>query len=204
MPGEIEDDTINCFKSPPGLPNSPWRFIDSAACPAYSGAPRFFVVLYRTRCPAGNSTCLGGEWWGFFEAIDVALDRSFDDFITMTMARNPPSLSDTVQLPRPFESSEFFGIYHSWRDELIEFAADAHQQNKKYNGIFRVRPIGGGASDLEADINDWPLADGDAIRADGKGRITIMSPGRVPGPNVITKVEIDFTDWEHPKYVELP
>ena len=203
VPGEIEDDTINCFKSPPGLPNSPWRFIDSAACPAYSGAPRFFVVLYRTRCPAGNSTCLGGEWWGFFEAIDVARDRSFDDFITMTMARNPP-FSDTVQLPRPFESSEFFGIYHSWRDELIEFAADAHQQSKKYNGIFRVRPIGGGASDLEADINDWPLADGDAIRADGKGRITIMSPGRVPGPNVITKVEIDFTDWEHPKYVELP
>jgi hypothetical protein len=186
VPQSIEDD---CVTAPPGA-DPAWGFIDSKTCPAYKDAPRFFVVIFRRPCPADNEYCRGK--WGFFEAIDKPDDASFPDFMQDIVDANP--LWQWWLWPPPTET---FGTYVSARGDHIGFNAMAHRYDDDTSGILRVNSI------EQGDIDDWPLAEGDAITADGEGNITIRSPGREPFPGRIMSIKLDLTDWEDPKYVEI-
>jgi hypothetical protein len=183
----VPDALQACLTALPGA-NDAWRFIDSEACDPYKGAPSFFVVVFRRPCPAETEHCQTD--WGFFEAVDKPMGLSFQQFMQQTIERNPQAL---ITLP-----ASMVGTYRSWRDETITYNALAHVQDDDESGISGVNNLD------QPDIDDWPLAEGDAITADGNGRMTIRSPARQPAPNRVMRLEIDFTDWEHPKYEPLP
>ena len=89
--------------------------------------------------------------------------------------------------------------YNSWRNERLEFTALGNRDDPDSTGITGVNGVG---AEFVADlgtIDDWPLASGDAITADGKGHITIRSPATSG-----SRIEIDFTDWENPKWQAIP
>ncbi|MGE0237278.1 MAG: hypothetical protein AB7F09_08200 [Parvibaculaceae bacterium] len=183
----VPPDLEACLKTTPGAPDA-WRFINSEECAAYAGAPPFYVVIMRRPCPADEETCHGQ--WGFFEAVDKPAGLAFADFMKQTVERNPFTL-----VPSP---NSMVGEYNSWRNERVTFNANGHEEDDDESGISGIDGID------QEDIDDWPLAEGDAITADGDGRLTIRAPGRQPAPGLSTSIKIDFTDWEHPKYEVLP
>jgi hypothetical protein len=173
-------DTPLCLTTAPNAPDQ-WRFIDSASCPAYQGAPHFFVVIYRQPCIASGSECLFTANWGFFEAVDNPT-LSFDQFKQQTIDNNPPSLTIGLR-----DASSMVGTYVSTRTGRIKFDVKGHEHDSDDYGILSVN----GKKEEEAD--NWDLASGDVIKADGKGRIEIRDPGSSRW------IEIDFTDEDNPK-----
>ncbi|MBA8903174.1 hypothetical protein [Phyllobacterium sp. P30BS-XVII] len=179
----------DCLKPAAGVDAS-WEFLDSASCPAYADAPPFYLVVFRKPCPPDIEGC--DTKWGFFEAVDrasTAANIPFPEFIQQTVSRNPTlmvALSNTLG-----------GTYKTWRGDTLIYVANGHDTDNDsagFKGINNLSP---------RDIDDWPLADGDALTADGKGRATIRSPSRAPAPGRVMAIKIDFTDWENPKFDEV-
>lgn len=172
-----------CLTSPP-IAAEGWMFIDSTTCPAYQGAPPFYVALFRLPCRADAENCYND--WGFFEAVDQP-GVTFDEFMHKTVEKNPPFLTAAARLTVP---STLAGTYVSWRGERIAFDVDAHAEDDDRSGIDSVDGIS------QPDIDDWPLATGDAVSAAEDGRIVIRWPGH-PGAG---EIRMDFTDWGHPRF----
>jgi hypothetical protein len=178
----------SCVHTLPGAAQE-WAFIDSTTCPQYRDADPFYVVIFRRPCPPGHEYCKGQ--WGFFEAVDRPVatpDPTFAEFMQATVDRNPNAL-----LPL---AASMIGEYRSWRGESINYSVLGHQADSDKSGIVAINGI------VQGDIDDWKLAEGDAITADGEGRVSIRSPGRQPAPGRVMRIEIDFTDWENPIYQE--
>jgi hypothetical protein len=191
VPAALEKtDGTGCVRRLPST-NPAWSFIDSTSCPEFADAPPFYVVLFRRPCPPGSQACK--TVWGFLEAVDRPVadpDLTFTQFMEQTISRNPPTLT-----PSP---PAMAGEYNSWRGERISYSALGHAQDNDSSGIIAIN------DGTQGDIDDWKLASGAAITADGEGRITIRSPGRTPAPGRIMRIRMDFTDWEHPVWEALP
>jgi hypothetical protein len=164
-----------------------WEFMDSKVCSIYKDAAPFFLVVFRRPCPPSDEYCKDN--WGFFEAVPRPVGVSFSDFVRQTVERNPLALLESA--------SSMHGVYNSWRGERITYSIRAHLVDSDRSGIVSVNNV------VEKDIGDWALAEGDAIKADDQGKITIRSPGRESAPGSVMSIKIDFTDWENPKFEEL-
>lgn len=186
VPEIIERD---CLKPAPGVDAS-WSFLDSASCSAYGDAPPFYLVVFRKPCPPDIDGCVDN--WGFFEAVDratTAANVPFAEFIQQTVSRNPTlmvALTNTLG-----------GTYKTWRGDTLLYIANGHDEDSNSAGFKGINNL------YQKDIDEWPLADGDALTADGKGRATIRSPSRAPASGRVMAIKIDFTDWENPKFDEV-
>jgi hypothetical protein len=180
-----------CLTTAPGAPDQ-WRFIDSAACPPYAGAPHFYVVVYTQPCTAEQNECLFEANWGFFEAVDATGLPDFDQFKQDSIDKNPPMLTAPLAI-----ASSRIGTYVSARGETITFDVRGHELDNDHYGISAVNNI------AEQDIGDWAFASG-MIEADGDGNIAIKDPQSLTNPNWTRKIVIDFTDKDHPKHTVVP
>jgi len=175
-------DNPQCLTTTPGAPNE-WRFIDSAVCPAYSGAPHFYVILYRQACTASSSQCEGISNWGFFEAVDNP-QMPFEQFKAQVVARNAAFY---VAVP-----SGLVGNYVAADGTRVTYGVRDHALDSDKTGISGINNL------VVPQLPDWGFAEGDIIKADGTGRMSIHAPG------LQRWIDIDFTDDEHPKRTVHP
>ena len=154
------------------------RFVALSGLP---GRTAFLVVIYRQPCIASGSECLFTANWGFFEAVDNPT-MSFEDFQKLTIDNNPPSLTAGLR-----DASSLEATYVSTRTGRIKFHVKGHEEDSDEYGIISVNGV------EESDADDWDLASGDVIKADGDSKIEIRDPGSTRW------IEIDFTDADEPK-----
>jgi hypothetical protein len=172
-----------CLIAALGAPDQ-WRFIDSHSCPAYNGAPRFYVAIYRQPCVLSGNECLFIENWGFFEAV-ANPGMSIEQFMDQVISSNPPALTAPLQIP-----SSSIGTYVSSQGERITFDVRGHERDSDTYGIISVN------NTSEGEADDWPLGSmGPILSEDGRATIRSLNPPFFPNSKII----IDFTDSDHPK-----
>jgi hypothetical protein len=176
-------DNSQCLITAPNAPDQ-WRFIDSHSCPAYDGAPRFYVAIYRQPCVLPGNECLFIGNWGFFEAV-ADPGMSIEQFMDQIISSNPPELTATLQIP-----SSLIGTYVSAKGERITFDVRGHERDSDTYGIVSVN------NTSEGEADDWPLGSlGPILSDDGKATIRSLNPPFFPN----SRIEIDFTDSDHPR-----
>lgn len=171
-----------CVQAAPVPAQSEWGFIDTGACPVFSGGPRQFVVIYREACRSTGSGC--GKNFGFVEVVEAG-SEPLPAFIARIVAANPKGF--IVPFAAGGGSLPMSGVYHSARGEDIHFSADAHQNDSDKWGIISVN----GAK--TTDFDNWDFARGDVFTAKGDGIV------RITNPATGQKLELDMSDANNPK-----
>ena len=161
---------------------------DSTNCPAYAGAPAFWMVVFYSLLGSTRSGWGTVDSFGFVEIVDSS-EMSFDEFKSRVLHRNPgPSA------PMSF-SSDCTGTYVSARGpsgQRIEFSCervtrvDNIQQLKPEDWVHASEPAGALGTAL--------------IRSGGSGKIEITSQA------VKRKLVLNLETWDDPQFtaVTLP
>jgi hypothetical protein len=153
-----------------------WRFLDTAACPFFSGVgtptvPRLFIAVCRQGCPTGVSGCNVG----LVEVVPAG-NETFFAFADRIMTQNPPGFFSGTS-----------GTYHSARNQKISFKVDAHQEDSDEWGIESVD------GDEQEELGDWDFAEGDVLNGKGDGRVTIRN-------SLMNRtLDLDLRDEDAPK-----
>lgn len=175
IPGPLKE--AGCLSGPGG----PFQFLDSRTCPATRDGPRFFVALFIQNCASGAHDCVDN--FGFFEAADAAADNEdIAAFRDRVIHANPAVITDL---------SKMRGTYVTSRNVTIAFDARGHQDDDEHSGIVSVDNV------KPPDLDDWHLAEGDAIESTGDGVI------RVHNRRWKLRVTLDFSDESHPLPVKV-
>ncbi len=153
-----------------------WHFVDFTAptCPLDFG---FYVAVYKEDCDSTACSDIAANF-GFFEARE-AEGISFEDFKKTVLEGNGH---------RDYQSSDLL-TYLKSDGTIITFRA-LHTQPWTWN----IVSIDGVAE--TRNIQSWPLADGDIIKAERDGYVEIQNPylGR--------KLILDMSDPLNPKRTE--
>jgi hypothetical protein len=187
---EIPTEFNKCMsKGPPGSP-AEWDFIDTKLCEAYADAPRSFIALYREACRNTDTGC----WrdFGFFEIVDAEPTDSFDAFKSKIIQINP-----TPSIP----GDKMTGVYRSFRNQIIAFDCEAHQNDSDKWGIQSVDGLS------QPDLTDWPFAGGGLGTAPSVQ--TVMTGNgdgllHISNPRLNWRLDLDFRDMNNPMRARVP
>ncbi|MCC7440012.1 MAG: hypothetical protein IT285_00165 [Bdellovibrionales bacterium] len=157
----------------------PWTFFRFAAgeeaCPLRFG---FHAALYRAPCK--SSACKrGGSSWGFLEAVEAS-EISYERFVQDVLA---------IHHLTPF-SDRRLNRYVTHAGHVIEFEL---QPGKHWE--WPIVAIDGFSGDRRMD--QWPLAEGPLVKANGKGRMWVRNPWL--GSSVV----MDYADPTRPQWREI-
>jgi hypothetical protein len=152
-------------------------FVNSAACPATSSGPHFYLAV--KSAPCDDTFCQRGRRYGLMEIVDApGAQPSMDDPVFRNF-----QIDRDAALEAAVPDVRGSGIYVNRNRESIHFVvSDDGSRIVDVNGVPR--------RSFETT--------GDVINSERNGRVTISSPFST------SKVVIDFTQWDDPHRRELP